>query len=130
VLTHAVSPGEIQQQEDSGEESESKTKAAPESEQESEQQAMKLNQVLEQKLHKPQAQSLEILWKEIVAEIYGGFVPALTAKQRGQLGQFAKRCPPGTAAQVLEFALRDWGLFAAQVKSDAGLFKAPARPEV
>jgi hypothetical protein len=73
---------------------------------------------------------LEALWKQVVAEKSGVWVPDFTAKQRGQLKQFAKRCPEGKSAAVLEFTLRHWSTFIETVKAHAGLFKAPASPHV
>jgi hypothetical protein len=76
------------------------------------------------------AKSLEFLWKEIVSETTGNFVPAFTMKQLGQLGQFLKRCPTGTAEDVMSAALKDWPGFAGQVKSDAGLKAVPLDPNL
>ena len=74
--------------------------------------------------------ALEELWRSRVAETYGGFVPNWTAKERGQMSNFRKICPPGAAPAVLEACLNDWALFATMAKANAGAWDLPARPTV
>lgn len=84
-----------------------------------------------EKLHQPDKVSgLESTWKAIVAEVYGGFVPAFTTKQRGQMKHFLKACPPGKAVAVLEHCLRGWLGFAKTAETVAGVKGVPARPSV
>jgi hypothetical protein len=78
----------------------------------------------------PENTSLQYRWQQIVATVYGGFVPTMTLKQRGQLRLVAKACPAGKAAAVLDAVLHDWGDFAGQVKQQAGLTTAPSKPDV
>ena len=74
--------------------------------------------------------ALEKVWQEIVAEVYGDFVPSWTAKERGQMRRFREACPPCAAAPVLEACVRNWPVFGAMAKSDAGAWDLPARPTV
>ena len=73
---------------------------------------------------------LEQIWKSRITESYGGFVPNWTSKERGQIGQFRKVCPPGAAVPVLEACLGDWTVFSAMAKSNAGAWNLPSRPTV
>lgn len=81
------------------------------------------------KKRKP-SNAMKIVWMETIAELTGKFVPALTNKQIGQLGLFAKACPAGKAEQVLQQALRFWAEYATSVKSKAGIQTVPSEPHV
>jgi hypothetical protein len=83
------------------------------------------------KIHKPAHEmSLVILWQQTLAELKGLFVGPFTNKQRGQLKQFAKLCPPGKAELVLEHTLHHWLVFITAAETHAGAYKTPASPEV
>jgi hypothetical protein len=112
-LALADSPGEDSPKGDSGKDMEGKGK-----------------DVLE-KIYKPKSHmTLEALWRDTIAEVEGTVVPSFTNKQRGQLRQFASKCPPGKAEVVLEYALRHWLIFTTTAKLAAGLYKTPADPHV
>jgi hypothetical protein len=91
---------------------------------------MKANQVLE-RIHKPAHEmTLVTLWCAVLAELKGAYVAPFTNKQKGQLKQFAKKCPPGKAELVLEHVLRHWLIFIESAEANAGVYKAPASPDV
>ena len=81
-------------------------------------------------LHKPNTfKAIEIEWKRRLSEITGGMV-VLKGKEVGQLSQFVKLCPAGTAEKVLAFALDHWIVFAKKVQSEAGLKSIPSTPAI
>ena len=88
--------------------------------------------IAEAKMQTPASPStpLGVLWCQQVAQAWGGYVPPLTAKQKGQLAQFAKKVPPGQAAKILRACISGWIAFTAQAEQDAGAFKTPLRPEI
>lgn len=91
---------------------------------------MKAHQVLE-KIHKPAHEmTLVTLWCAVLAELKGAYVAPFTNKQKGQLKQFAKKCPPGKVELVLEHVLRHWLIFIESAEANAGVYKTPASPDV
>jgi hypothetical protein len=73
---------------------------------------------------------LSLQWKNTVSQVHGAFVPDLTAKQRGQLGQLIKKVPPDTAGDVLDACICDWVGFVTRAKADAGAFNLPSKPDI
>lgn len=60
----------------------------------------------------------------------GYYVGTMTNKRRGQLSMIAKALPEGQAEVIVTKVLDEWGLFAAMVKSAAGLSVVPAQPSI
>ena len=81
-------------------------------------------------LKKPPAASLAERWRDVYLEVHGGYVVPLTLKQKGQLKHFGKVCPPGKAADIVEYALRHWLIFTEAAESDAGAYNTPAKPSI
>ena len=97
---------------------------------ESQEPEMKVKDALE-KFHKQdKSAQLELLWKSLVAEVTGDFVPTFSAKQRGQLKTFVGKCPAGAGVQVLEHTLRHWVPFTSAAEDEAGAYKTPLKPDV
>jgi hypothetical protein len=90
-----------------------------------------VQQRMTEKLHQPlKVSGLEAMWKQTLAGVQGGFVPGLTAKQRGQLKHFMQACPEGSAAAVLETVLSDWMSFTIEAEAAAGIKSSPDQPHV
>lgn len=82
------------------------------------------------KVHKPNVTGLSGVWKETLAEVYSpGFIH-MTKVEIGQLKHIMNSCPAGKAHDVVEWVIRHWNEFAAEVESDAGLKKTPAAPRI
>jgi hypothetical protein len=81
-------------------------------------------------LHKPDSVTkLGVIWTSAVTEKTGVLVP-LKAREFGQLKNFRKLCPEGTAEQVLQKVLDDWIKFAVLAKGKAGLKSIPKEPHI
>ena len=81
-------------------------------------------------LHKPDStKALEFIWKKRVAEITKA--PVVFKKlDFHQLTQFAKKCPPGKAEEVLNVVLDDWIMFVKKSESLLGAKNTPLIPRV
>lgn len=81
--------------------------------------------------HKPDTvKQLEFVWKETFAEVYQPGLVHLTKKQLGQLKHFLEKCPQGTAAKVMEWAIRNWVEFVKDVETKAGIKTTPSYPSI
>jgi hypothetical protein len=74
--------------------------------------------------------ALVSVWQEHMAETYGGYQPAFTGKQTGQMKLFQKACPPGQCALVLDKVLKNWSDFVVDVKAAADLKSVPSQPNL
>lgn len=81
--------------------------------------------------HKPNtSKGLEFAWKTSLSETWGQGLVHVTAKQRGQMGLFLKRCPEGRADAMFGWLLENWIEFVKHVESMAGIKKTPAIPSM
>ncbi|WP_113155949.1 hypothetical protein [Nitratireductor sp. OM-1] len=81
--------------------------------------------------HKPDTvKQLEFVWKETFAEVYDQGMVHLTKKQAGLLKHFLAKCPQGSAAEVLEWAIRNWIEFVKDVETKAGTKWTPSHPDL
>lgn len=81
--------------------------------------------------HKPNTpKGLEFAWKTSLSETWGQGLVHVTAKQRGQMGLFLKRCPEGRADAMFGWLLENWIEFVKHVESMAGIKKTPAIPSM
>jgi hypothetical protein len=81
-------------------------------------------------LHKPDAVSaLESAWKQKQAETKDWVTP-LTGKEKGQLRNFIKKCPPGKAPEIFRHALDKWIFFAKKVQTTAGHKSIKSQPDI
>ena len=82
-------------------------------------------------LHKPNStKALEFIWKKRVAEIMKAPVVFKSKDDFHQLTQFAKKCPPGKAEEVLNVVLDDWIMFVKKSESLLGAKNTPLIPRV
>ena len=77
----------------------------------------------------PARRHLAMLWYGVLSEVQGGrFQKPLGVKSYSQLKRFGKDVGE-QAADVLEYAMRNWWAFAHKAKASAGLETCPADPD-
>lgn len=70
---------------------------------------------------------LEHTWKSILA-VQNGYQVGWVGKQRVQMLQFMKLCPPGKADAVLTHVLKNWTSFVLACELKTGAFNTPSEP--
>jgi hypothetical protein len=82
-------------------------------------------------LHKPvKDEKVSLAWKHGWAKAYPGMFSGLSGKELGQLRNFEKGCPAGTAPAILLWVLSDWITVAKSAVEMKGSKATPTMPDV
>lgn len=76
------------------------------------------------------AKQLSYVWLETLAEVRGGFIAPLRAKDYGQFKHVITRTPKGKAGEVVQYVLRNWIEFVKEVEAKAGVKSTPSEPNL
>ena len=74
------------------------------------------------------AAGLSAIWQKCMSELYKSDCKLLIPKEHGQLGRLKKSLGMKQAAEVVEYAIRNWGKFAQKAAKDIGSDISPPKP--
>jgi hypothetical protein len=74
------------------------------------------------------AAGLSAVWQKCMSELYKSDCKLLIPKEHGQLGRLKKSLGMKQAAEVVEYAIRNWGKFAQKAAKDIGSDISPPKP--
>ena len=95
--------------------------------------AMDINKTLsEDTVHNPfkHAAGLSAVWQKCMSEFHKSECRLLMPKEHGQLGRLRKCLGMNQATEIVEYAIRNWGIFAQKAATEVGSDVFPQKPSV